>query len=207
MRVVCFIFLIIYSCSQKQKINEEMCVIGKVYNYIPKAIPSFPALKESNIDTINKSVAEIAKDSLYFNYAIYSGFINVSINEKFDGYFYTIGGNVFKKEKINSSYTSILKQLNALSTEAYFNKEVFRNSIKDDVLFINNSITDDNLKKENKIDGVLSFSRVSFNEEKSRAAIIVSNNKGKLNSSLIIYLLHKTNNDWQITHYLPLEWS
>jgi len=76
-----------------------------------------------------------------------------------------------------------------------------------DIVLINQKTINKEIKERYGINRLLSFSRVAFNENYTKAAIGVVNFGGKLDSSFTIYILEKNENKWQIKYYQIVVYS
>ena len=72
--------------------------------------------------------------------------------------------------------------------------------IKDNLVFWDGQVITKNEKDENDISGVISFSKVSFNDDFSKAVIVVGDYYEHLGNGVGLYILEKIDNRWVIKY-------
>ena len=174
MRINIFIIILILSisCSRNKEIDEEIIVIGHVYNTIPKVIPPIP-IQSNEFDSIGIKIDYSKRDSLYFNYAIYKQFnnnvsgLNKEVNKSF---FKPNSKKLFEREDIDSSSMALIRKIGTIDSEYFINDELLNNYVGKNLFYINEKFLKKNgkEKKEHNITGIINFSRVSFNTKKNR---------------------------------------
>ena len=205
--------MIFISCLQSKGVDEEMVVIGYIYNSIPKTIPPPPPpppMQNSDFDSIDNQFDYSKLDSLYFRYAINNQFVISDLNKEINKSFFKANSEkLFEREDIDSLNMALIKKIGNVNTKKNLNKEFLNNYVGKNSLYLNQRFIskDGKEKKELNIDGIISFSRVSFNAKKNRAAIVVGIHRGRLDSSSTIYLLEKINENWSIKYYSTIEIS
>jgi len=202
-----FILLFVFiSCSNGNEINEEINVIIKMYNSISKSIPPPPKPSidsEISDSIINKTDFNSLK-TINFKYAINKKFINFE-TEKASNRF-----RVYKSKELitltDEDY-SLVAKFNSNNSNELINEKAFIDFNEEEITFIDQQFINKEDKKEKGIDGIVSFSKVSFSDDKNKAAIAVGIHRGKLDSSLTIYILERLDEEWKIKSYNVVEVS
>ncbi len=195
---IVLVFLILSSCISSNKVGEDIAVIGSVYKSIPKFIPA-PPIEVISDSVFNKTKNKTRK-GIKHNYAINLNYYN--------GKFGSSISNVFQKKDTPSEKVSLDNALWSLAQQVV--REKASNSVidstalneylNDDVQYLNSSTL--NLKDKNQynVNRLLSFSHVIFNQNNTKAAVVVTNYSDKLDASALVYILEKVNKVWVITH-------
>lgn len=205
-KILLLIFILI-SCSKKGDVDEETIVINKMYNsiLIPKSVPSPPKPKKNEEDIESLKKINFNKNK-FIKYAINKKFVNFKIensSKKFNVY---NSKKLFEHTNISNEDHALLQNLN-VKVEKNIDSNVFKKINKEEVVFLEKQFVNSEDKKEIGIDGIVSFSKVSFSKDKTKAAIAVGVHRGKLDSSLTIYILEKTDKDWKIKNFKVIEVS
>lgn len=203
------LFLLIVSCNKVDNINEEIAVVGYMYNSIPKKLPPPPPTKNSELDSSIFNRIDYSKLKPFrFSYAIYERFDNSGLNREINTSFFKAKSNkLFERENIDSLETVLVKNLGNVNGDIFIDKKHLNNYVNEDLLYLNKRFLNKEIKEKYSITGIMTFSRVSFNKEFNRAAIAVGIHGGRLNSSYTIYILEKIKNKWKTKYYLTIEES
>jgi len=208
------LFLLITSCNKENNnLNEEIAVVGYMFNHIPKVLPPPPPPpKNSELDSSIINRIDYSKlKPFQFSYAIYEKFVNSGLNRKIPNSFFKAKSNeLFERENIDSLEMVLVKNLGDIKEDsAFIDKNLLNNYVNEDLLYLNQRFISKEGKEKLKysINGIISFSRVSFNQQFNRAAIGVGIHRGRLNSSYTIYILEMIKNKWEIKYYLTIEKS
>jgi hypothetical protein len=172
-------------CTSVQESSEDVLVIVEVFESIPKAIhppPPNPSLEKIQPNKLIKN-----KD-LKLRYAINKRFI-------VDSTLILTAKKVFNNDVVSNFKTkSIDSTINSSLLKYYLSGFPVVNYQK--------------LNHENiEIDGVVSFTRVYFNDFKNEAIVGLGINRGRLDANYSIYYLKKINGKWSIISYKLIEFS
>ena len=188
------LFLFFASC-EKENNSEEVKLIGDFYNKTSIKLPS------------DKSQLDLNQDKLNFLYGINENLNNKGLNKEIVNSFFVFDSDVlFERKEISEEELALIKDLKALKGKK-INKELLDEYVGRSFVYVNERIISNEIKQEYGIDGILSFSRVSFNREKNKAALAIGKSLGKLNGELTLYIFEKNNNEWNPKYYLVLEES
>jgi len=199
--------LLFLSCNKNNIIEEEISILGYLYNNIPKKLPP-PPQKSIGLDSSNYDINYSKHKPLHFTYAINEYFISVEIDRETNQSFFKYKTDkLFERENLDNIEMDLIKKINSFDDTKLISKKLLNKYVNESLLYLNQRFIDKKTKEEYKINGIISFSRVSFNKLKNRAAIAVGTHGGRLNSSLTIYILQKKNKSWKIKSYLTVEES
>ena len=188
------LFLFFASCEIENN-SEEVKLIGDFYNKTSIKLPS------------DKSQLDLNQDKLNFLYGINENLNNEGLNKEIVNSFFVFDSDVlFERKEISEEELALIKDLKALKGKK-INKELLDEYVGRSFIYVNERIISNEIKQEYGIDGILSFSRVSFNREKNKAALAIGQSLGKLNGELTLYIFEKNNNEWNPKYYLVLEES
>ncbi|WP_299891371.1 hypothetical protein [uncultured Lacinutrix sp.] len=193
-----FVFI---SCSSKTNINEDIKVVNKVYNsiLIPKYVPAPPPIYK-NSDSIEPLKKVDFSNIEKIKYAIYKKFVNSKIENIPNKFRVYKSEKLFEHINLSEKEYVLLQNLNN-NSEGFINIEAFKKLNKEDIIFVEQQFINREEKKESGIDGVVSFSKVSFSSEKDKAVVAVGVYRSGLDSSYTLYLLEKKDNNWQIKSF------
>ncbi|MET2986452.1 hypothetical protein [Aureibaculum conchae] len=198
-----FIFLVLlltFSCNSENgnKGKNNYQVISLIYNKLAKPIePVFPlpppdslnyvftskdsARIDSLINQIKKETAKrrfiVAIDSLNKPYP------NVSLN------------NI---DKNCSDYIDILSKLQQQKDTLKFDISKIENTRNDSIIYFNKELLTKGNRDFFKFDILLSFSRIAFNKDYTKAVLQVSESRSKLAGNSSLYFLEKISGKWQV---------
>lgn len=207
---VSFCFLCI-SCSLKQiQKNEQLAVIATVYERIPKTLPPPPIIGNENEVEHQNNIGNIVLKHLNFNYGINENFVYYDfdyINGISDVFYIYKSKELFAEDTIDSSYMTLVAELSKLKEPDKIDKAQFAKLSYSDLAFWDRPTITNEEKKENNLSGIISFSRVSFNKDFSKAAVVVGDYFERIGSGASLYILVKTDDKWVIKYEKTLEKS
>ncbi|WAC03806.1 hypothetical protein N7U66_10525 [Lacinutrix neustonica] len=202
------IYLLIFVSCQNNN-EEEYKVIATIYNSIPKELlpPPKPTGKNEVLDSIVNKIDYDNLNPLIFNYAINENFINFeidNISKKFKSY---NSKELFKTININEDEFVLIESLKTQNYSKKLDKKKVTKLCEDDIVFSSKQFLKKNSKEKDSLDGIISFSRVSFNKGYEKAAVCVGVYRSGLDSNLKLYILEKNNGKWEIKSYKLLSIS
>lgn len=177
--------LLLNSCSSNIR-NDEIDIIATVYQSIPKSLPLLP--RELMPDSIAGKIDFSKREPIKHVYAI---------NSRFE----------FKPLTINADGIKPISESKKGKNTNFINKELLVKNIGNKILFLNQQFITREEKKKHNVDGIISFSKASFNKALDRAAIKVGIYRAGLDSQLKIYILQKTEGKWTIKETRIVEYS
>ncbi len=194
-------FLFLISSCKYDSCLEEVEVLSTIYNSIPKSIPTPPRpIEGSEIDSLIISNINYSKlKSIKFTYAINKNYISNNIEYNHSGFHVPKSKKIFETIIINDTEYQLIKNIS--KEKDSINKNLFNNKIGSKLIFLDKRVISEKTKKQYRIDGIISFSKVSFNENHNKAAVEVIIYRSGLDSSLSIYILEKVNKKWKIKYY------
>jgi len=202
-------FFIITTCTGKSVVNEELQVISTIYKAIPKVIsaPPRPSKNSEIEDSIVEQMDYNELNSKTLKYAINKNYVNFELSDS-PAFFQVYNAKkLFDKVKLNEEELVLIDNLGRLNYTQRINESVFLNDRDESVLFIDKQIINKEDKKNYNIDGVISFSKVSFSKSENEAVVCAGVYHSGLDSSLIIYILEKVNQVWRIKSYKTMSVS
>lgn len=210
-----FLFIIslamLTSCRQNKVINEEIAVISYMYKTIPKVVPPPPAPSQTTeFDSIENQIDYTKLEPIYFRYAIYYQFDNSGLDGYINKSFFKANSEkFFERKEIDSSDFVLIKKLRDKYKNEQINKELLDSYVNENLLYLNKRFISKEAKekREYNIDGIITFSKVSFNNQKDRAALAIGIHRGKLDSNLTVYILEKNQETWNIKYYKTISKS
>ena len=189
------VFFLFFASCEKENNSEEVKLIGDFYDKTSIKLPS------------DKSQLDLNQDKLNFLYGINENLNNEGLNKEIVNSFFVFDSDVlFERKEISEEELALIKDLKALKGKK-INKELLDEYVGRSFIYVNERIISNEIKQEYGIDGILSFSRVSFNRENNKAALAIGKSLGKLNGELTLYIFEKNNNEWNPKYYLVLEES
>ncbi|GAA3570353.1 hypothetical protein [Snuella lapsa] len=190
--------------------NEALNVIAVVYKRIPKMLmPPPPPPPDSEVKEEN-NINYAQLKPLKFTYAIYDHFVYFNfdyINGISNRFHPTKSKELFEEKALDSSYMKLVKGLSKYKAGQKIDKAKLIKSADEDLIFWNKQTISRQEKSDTDISGIISFSKVSFNDNLTRAAIVVGDYFGKISGSVNLYILEKTNNKWEVKFSKTLEIS
>jgi|GEM_PF-5063180 len=208
--IILLLYIFAVGCSSNQATqNEEFAVIAAVYNRVPKILPPPPNNSKTE-NQIEEEGDNSQLKSLIFNYAINENFVYYNfdyidgISNRFKPY---KSNELFKEEILSSSYMKLVAGLSELKKIEKIDKAKLDELLNDDLIFWNKQTITIQEKKENNISGIISFSKVSFNNDFTRAAVVVGDYFERIGSGVSLYILEKTDYKWVIKYHKTLEMS
>ncbi|MCX7551372.1 hypothetical protein [Xanthomarina sp. F2636L] len=197
LRVIYILVFLVILCSSCQNNNEEIKVIGIVYNSIPKLLPSF----NEKHDTI--SIDSKPKSGKKLKYAINENFVNDKFGNNISNYFYKYNeGKLKEKVSINHDYWSLVEQLQKQNNKGnIIDKKSFIKFIgNENVVFLPKKQIKNIEKLEYGVNAIISFSNVEFSKDYTKAAVTVYIYGDGLDVSLLVYVLQKEVDNWKIIY-------
>lgn len=201
MRLISIILFCILgiSCSSSQlSKNEELAVIATVYQKIPKILsppppPSGNAVAEKNDVDYSKL------KPLIFKYAINKNFVDHNVNNSrtiLDHF----EKDLYDERNLDSSYMKLINGVSKFKKFETIDTTKLESLIQGDVVFWDRQTITEKEKSENDISGVISFSKVSFNEDFTRAAVVVGDYFEYHGNGVELYILEKIDKMWIIKY-------
>jgi len=199
-----FVLISIFSCSEsKNECSEEnqyLIVKSIIENMI--SYPSIPPPPPENMD-----INEFLNDSIKLK-----EWVEIHNIKKSDIYKIAIQPffwNPTNSIKLDSSYTEdyqlLVDQLITHNNESPIMLEKINSSEK---FVLKSAPSNDSLKVNpglwENFDFILSFSRISFNDNCNKAVLIYSKSYGSLNGYSVLILMRKVKDSWVEIHSLPL---
>lgn len=199
------LFSFFFSCKNNEfnKLSqEESKIISVLYASVPKEIPPPPKpVGEIEIEDsiINQSKINVRK-AITHKYAINENFVNIEVGD-FDKQMKAYKANdLFKTVNLIDEEYVLIKHLNSLNYSKKLDKDVIKKLCKENIVFSKHQFLKNNTANSD-LTGIISFSRVSFNESYDKAAVSVGIYRSGLDSNLKVYILEKTNKVWLIKSY------
>ncbi|MBJ6369100.1 hypothetical protein [Snuella sedimenti] len=202
---------LVISCSSSQTAkNEALNVIAVVYKRIPKMLmPPPPPLTNSEVKEEN-NINYAQLKPLKFTYAIHDHFVYFNfdyVSGIFNRFHPAKSKELFEEKALDSSYMELVKGLSRDKSEQKIDKAKLIKSADEDLIFWNKQTISRQEKADTNISGIISFSKVSFNDNLTRAAIVVGDYFGKISGGVNLYILEKINNKWEVKFSKTLEIS
>ncbi|WP_163517214.1 hypothetical protein [Gelidibacter japonicus] len=202
--IMILLYVLALSCTSNQsQENQELAVIAAVYKMVPKELPPPPPpppnseVKEEN--NINYSKLK----PLAFNYAINENFVYYDfdyingISNRFIPY---KSNELFQEKILDSSYMKLVERLSELKEIEKIDKAQLDKIVHNDIVFWDKQTITIEEKKENNLSGIISFSKVAFNDEFTRAVVVVGNYFEHIGGGVGLYILEKIDNNWVIKY-------
>lgn len=209
--LISIISVLFLSCSFEDTLkNEELAVVAAIYSKIPKILPPPPATPSNTQNNEESNFDDLNLDPLIFNYAINRNFIYYNFNYKNDisnEFKIHKSKELFEVKILDSSYMKIITNLQELKKAEKIDEFKLSKLLNDDLVYWNKRTISIKEKKENNISGIISFSRVSFNNEYTKAAVVVGDYFERIGSGVSLYILQKKDNKWIIKYQKTLETS
>lgn len=208
------VFLIIISCSQNdnREITNAYLIISKLTKKLSVPVKLPPPIYPDSfiIDEVSKEYKikgkwKTKKDSIENFESCGKELKNRSEelqNKKqvieFYPYLYSIDVHTSLSNCSDKDYKELYKAAtkNTDRIKLDISKIVVKRN--DSLIYFNSELLDKNSRDFFKLHIALSFSNITFNEDFSKAVIMGSLNRSKLDGISILYFLEKKNNEWQI---------
>lgn len=199
--------ILIVSCSEYSK--EEAKVITMLYKEVPKVIKLPPI--ESLSDSIIKETDFSNRKPITHKYSINKNYMRFESQKIFSKIFKKQGSDKIFADRISIDSVDFALAKKTMSPNQI--KSILKNNdlnemLGESVIFTDKLEPNTKENKQNRVyNRLLSFTPISFNNTYDKAAIGVANYGGKLDSSLIIYVMEKIDGKWQIKCYKVIEYS
>ena len=161
--------IILFSCNHEVNSADEQEILMLIRKKVPDKIASPPLpIENENIVEENK------KDSISFKYAINSNYFLLDKEFSFSSKSlkYKNSENRFGKVEIDSASYRLLEKLLTFDKEEKIKEKIIEKILGEKTIILNRQFIKDTDKKDYEIDGIISFSKISFNEEKNIATIL-----------------------------------
>ncbi|MBA6151849.1 nuclear transport factor 2 family protein [Gelidibacter maritimus] len=197
--IIITLCILTIGCSSKQTSSyEQLDVIATVYESIPKAIPppNSEDEEENDIDYLNL-------EPLNFNYVINENFVDFDFD-----YIYDIPNrfqvykskDLFEEKVLDFSYMKLIAGLSEFEKNEKINTSKLEALLGENLVFWDKEMITIEEKNEHDISGVISFSKVSFNEDLTRAAVVVGDYFERIGNGISLYILEKIDGKWVIKY-------
>ena len=173
LRLLSFILIVSISfltCNQNSILTDRQEIFKLILNTVPSKIPLPPT---PQLDNRELSKENEPADYIDYTYAINSKYFIIDDDIGFSTKFWKTkdSENRFGKTEIDSDAYKTLKGLLNFTKEEVIEKQITRNVFDENTLILNQQfIKNDNIK-EYEFDGIISFSNISFNQDRTLAAI------------------------------------
>jgi hypothetical protein len=202
--IIPLLSILIFSCSSKQSSTEDqLSVVAAVFVRIPKTLPPPPPPLINNEVKEEDNIDYSQLKPLTFNYAINENFVYYDfdyINEISNQFMAYKSKELFEEKGLDSSYMKLVQGLSGLKKSDKIDKAKLSELINDDLIFWDKQKITIQEKKELNITGIISFSRVSFNDEFTKAAVAVGDYSEHIGGGVSLYILEKIDNNWVIKY-------
>lgn len=209
--IITLLSILVISCSSEQATkNEELNVVAVIYKRLPKILPA-PPPPPTNSETKEENNIDYSKLKPHiFTYAINDHFVYYDfdyINEVSNIFETAKSKKLFEEKILDSTYMKLVASLSELKKTEKIDKTKLVKLLNNNLIFWNKQTITTQEKKKNNISGIISFSRVSFNNDFTRAAVVVGDYFERVGSGVSLYILEKKENKWLVKYYKTLEMS
>lgn len=147
---------------------------------------------------------------LIFKYAINQSFVDYDfdyvngISNRFQVY---KSKELFEEKILDVSYMQLVARLSKFKKIEKINTTKFVMLIDEDLVFWEKQTITKDERSENDLSGIVSFSKVSFNADFTKAAVVVGDYFERIGNGIVLYILEKINNKWVIKYTQTLMMS
>ncbi|MCK0124945.1 hypothetical protein MWU76_11085 [Gelidibacter sp. F2691] len=201
--IMTFLYSLAISCSSEQtSSDQQLAVIAAVYKSIPKAVPPPPSLPSQHKGEEENAIDYSKLKPLIFKYAINESFVAYDfdyindVSNRFDVY---KSEKLFEEKILDTSYMKLVAGLSKFKKIEKIDKTKLKTSLDEHLTFLDKQTITKEDKIDNDISGVISFSRVSFNDDFTKAAVVVGDYFEPLGNGVGLYILEKIDRKWIIT--------
>lgn len=209
--IIPILYILAISCSSEQVTkNEELNVIAAIYKRTPKILPPPPPpLPNSEVKEENNIDYSKLKP-LMFTYAINDHFVYYNfdyVNEVSNRFHPAKSKELFEKKVLDSTYMKLVVGLSVFQKKKKIDKPKLIKILNEDLIFWNKQTISIEEKRKTNISGIISFSRVSFNDNFTKAAVASGSYFERIGSGVSLYILEKIGNEWVVKYSKVLEMS
>ncbi|MBO3096665.1 hypothetical protein [Gelidibacter pelagius] len=202
--IIITLCILTIGCSSKQTSSyEQLVVIATVYESIPKVIPPPP----NNEDEEENDIDYLNLEPLNFNFVINENFVDFDfdyihdIPNRFQVY---KSKELFEEKVLDFSYMELVAGLSKFENNEKIDASELETLLGENLVFWDKQMITNEEKTEQDISGVISFSNVSFNENLTRAAVVVGDYFERIGNGISLYILEKIDEKWVITYIQAL---
>lgn len=195
-----FFILVLHACDksiEQEKKNTNQ-ILSLLYGQLAEPMePVFPPPPPDSLDYVFTSKDSIRIDSLITQIKKERAerrFI-VAIDSLNKPYPNVSQNNIDKKCE---GFLEILSKLQQQEDTLKIDISKIENTRNDSIVYFKEELLTEDSRDFFKFDMLLSFSRIAFNEDYTKAVLKVSESRSKLAGSSSIYFLEKINGKWQI---------
>lgn len=193
--LICFFFIILCACNEKQRQfeDESYKVLSVLYNRLAVQLPIPPMPPSSRNISKADSLKNIEKIIEFTK-------LRDSIQQivAIDPYLSLLILDHFNYSKVKDEFQGLVAELSLLEEKKSLDIHRIKTSRKDSIIELNDSLLDPMVSDYLKFNKLISFSRVAFNEKFTKVVLVASAGTSGRAGFSALYFLRKIDGQWVI---------